>query len=152
MAKYQWESDYYFRLGFWLTTPTADEIKVAYRTKIAEVHPDALNRRREDGDINAEEFAAKELLAKQLGEAYNVLSDSEQRAAYDAERKAHWEAVLARSQAAHAARRAASGQSGASLSAMEAFRRTSPPRAPTWQELAAQAVEAALRLWLASKI
>ena len=64
MAKYQWESDYYFRLGFWWATPTADEIKAAYRTK----------------------------------------------------------------------------------------RRTSPPRAPTWQELAAQAVEAALRRWLVSKL
>lgn len=152
MAKYLWESDYYFRLGFWWNTPTADEIKGAYRTKIAEVHPDMLNKRLKDGDITVEEFAAKELLAKQLGEAYNVLSDPVQRAAYDAARQAHWEAAHARSQAAHAARRAAAGESGASLSAMEALRRTSPPRAQTWQELAAQAVEAALKLWLASKL
>ena len=51
---------------------SADEIKKAYRKQALKFHPD-----RNPGDKKAEENF------KELGEAYNILSDDQKRAAYD---------------------------------------------------------------------
>lgn len=63
--------DYYEILGIERSTP-ADEIKKAYRKLAVKYHPD-----KNPGDHTAEEKF------KELGEAYDVLSDEQKRAAYD---------------------------------------------------------------------
>jgi molecular chaperone DnaJ len=63
--------DYYEVLGIEKGTP-ADEIKKAYRKMAVKYHPD-----KNPGDKAAEEKF------KELGEAYEILSDPQKRAAYD---------------------------------------------------------------------
>ena len=63
--------DYYEILGA-EKTATADELKKAYRKLAVKYHPD-----KNPGDKEAEDKF------KELGEAYDVLSDEEKRAAYD---------------------------------------------------------------------
>ncbi len=63
--------DFYEVLGI-EKNATADEIKKAYRKQALKYHPD-----RNEGNKEAEEKF------KELGEAYNVLSDEQKRAAYD---------------------------------------------------------------------
>ena len=62
--------DYYETLGVSRNAPT-EEIKKAFRKLAMRYHPD---RNREDG---------AEARFKEIGEAYEVLSDSQKRAAYD---------------------------------------------------------------------
>src|SRR3954462_6571119 len=63
--------DYYHVLGL-EKTATADEVKKAYRQLAVKYHPD-----KNPGDKTAEEKF------KELGEAYEALSDPQKRAAYD---------------------------------------------------------------------
>src|SRR6476661_4905733 len=63
--------DYYEVLGV-ERTATAEDIKKAYRRLAVKYHPD-----KNPGDKNAEEKF------KELGEAYEALSDPQKRAAYD---------------------------------------------------------------------
>jgi molecular chaperone DnaJ len=73
MASQDWvDKDFYALLGVAKDAPAA-EIKKAYRKLAKSLHPD-----RHAGD------AAKELRFKEVGEAYSVLSDPEQRKQYDA--------------------------------------------------------------------
>jgi molecular chaperone DnaJ len=64
-------ADYYELLGV-SRTATADEIKKAYRQRAREFHPDA----NPDDTSAAEQF-------KKIAQAYQVLSDDQQRARYD---------------------------------------------------------------------
>lgn len=76
MASQDWfEKDFYATLGV-PTDADADAIKKAYRKLSRKYHP----------DVNAGDEAA-ELKFKEVGEAYSVLSDAEQRQQYDAIRQ-----------------------------------------------------------------
>ncbi len=75
MASQDWfEKDFYAVLGV-RTDATADDVKKAYRKLARKHHPDA----------NAGDSAAEQRF-KEVGEAYAVLSDVEQRQQYDAVR------------------------------------------------------------------
>lgn len=75
MASQDWfEKDFYAVLGV-SADASADEIKKAYRTLARKHHPDA-----NSGD------ATSEKRFKEIGEAYAVLSDADQRQQYDAVR------------------------------------------------------------------
>lgn len=66
------KSDYYDILGV-TKSASADEIKKAYRKQALEWHPDK----------HSEDKEAAEKRFKEINEAYQVLSDSEKRSAYD---------------------------------------------------------------------
>ena len=75
MAGQDWfEKDFYAVLGI-SPDASADEVKKAYRKLARQHHPDA-----NPGDAGAE------ARFKEVGEAYSVLSDPEQRQQYDAVR------------------------------------------------------------------
>ena len=65
------EQDYYELLGV-SRDASADEIKKAYRKKAIQFHPDK----------NPDDSSAEEKF-KEISEAYEVLKDSEKKAAYD---------------------------------------------------------------------
>ena len=65
------EQDYYELLGV-SRNASADEIKKAYRKKAIQFHPDK----------NPDDSTAEEKF-KEISEAYEVLKDSEKKAAYD---------------------------------------------------------------------
>lgn len=69
------DEDLYARLG---VTPAADarEIKKAYRAQSLEWHPDKAMARGVDPELAQQEFV-------EVARAYEVLSDPEQRTAYD---------------------------------------------------------------------
>ena len=64
--------DYYETLSV-SRTATTEEIKKAYRRLAREHHPDVNAHRREEAEAHF----------KEIGEAYNVLSDEQKRARYD---------------------------------------------------------------------
>src|SRR3989344_6040127 len=66
------KSDYYDILGV-SKGASADELKKAYRKQALEWHPD---RHKDDKDVAEKRF-------KEVNEAYQVLSDSKKRSAYD---------------------------------------------------------------------
>ncbi len=66
------KSDYYDILGVGKTA-SADEIKKAYRKQALEWHPD---RHKDDKEVAEKRF-------KEINEAYQVLSDSQKKSAYD---------------------------------------------------------------------
>ena len=66
------KSDYYDILGVSKNT-SADEIKKAYRKQALEWHPD---RHKDDKEVAEKRF-------KEINEAYQVLSDTQKKAAYD---------------------------------------------------------------------
>ena len=68
--------DYYKVLGI-NRSATASAIKQAYRKKALECHPD------KHTDLNAAEKEKKELMFKEIGEAYGVLSDVKKKHDYD---------------------------------------------------------------------
>jgi DnaJ-class molecular chaperone len=65
--------DYYTLLGI-APNATQRQIKMAYRQRMKQAHPDL---------AGAEHKAQREALAKQINEAYRVLSDPMQRRRYD---------------------------------------------------------------------
>ena len=79
---YEWESwDYYQMLG--LDDPSANttEVKQAYRRQAKAWHPDKQHHTSNDDDVTKEEATAR---FRRIAEAYQVLSDPEQRHRYDA--------------------------------------------------------------------
>jgi len=66
------KSDYYDILGV-SKSASADEIKKAYRKQALEWHPD---RHKDDKEVAEKKF-------KEINEAYQVLSDSQKKSAYD---------------------------------------------------------------------
>jgi len=66
------KSDYYDILGV-SKSASADEIKKAYRKQAIDWHPD---KHKDDKDVAEKRF-------KEINEAYQILSDSQKRAAYD---------------------------------------------------------------------
>lgn len=73
-------ADYYTLLGI-PDTASLRQIKTAYRKRMKEVHPDLA------GGQDPVEKRRREALAKQINEAYEVLSDPALRRRYDAHRR-----------------------------------------------------------------